>query len=213
MHLGTIVFAALVFVSCGGDSGIEPSQVAPPRPVASADVTPTASTSPERIYPDPTVPRPDVAVSEILDDPAMDDVADIIHDGIDPHEFDIYVDAESRFIDDLDRDIAGAGFRAEPFGVVIVTPSTTHLVATGMVRNPDGVEVAAGLLDHRTRAGTVEVIGQSVTVLAECGATPPVLVRDDDPPTQPVVTVECGSQIRLRVDMTSDPATVTPVPT
>lgn len=209
--LAAVAFGALTLTSCGAtQTPVAAPQLSAPPASSDTPAVPTAAptTTLARLYMDSTLPRPETPVSEILDDPAMDDIADIIHDGIDPHELDIYIETESHFIDDLDRDIAGSGFIAERVGVVIVTPTVTHLIATGTLMDRDGNLQGPGLLDQRTRSGTVDELGQSITPLDPCGQQPPDLIQSAAPPNAAAVIIGCSSGRRWNVDVTTNPPTV-----
>jgi len=176
--------------------------------------SPTAFSSDEardsdRIRTHDSVPVPDRPVSEILDDPAMDDVDEIIRGGVDPRSLDFYAATETRYIEDLDRNIAGHDFRAEQLGVEIATDGVTYLVAAGVVRNEGGLPVSSGVFARHTRSGTTEILDQAIEPLENCGTTAPELIRSDNPDPADLVLV-CSNGTELHVNATTIPPAVSP---
>lgn len=148
-------------------------------------------------------PRPEIPVSEILDDPAMDEIADIVHSG-DDSDRNVYAFDETQFFDDFDRNIAGSGFFAERAGVVIVDSDTTYLAATGVVRDIDGNTGNGAVYVQRLRSGTVEIVSSEIVPIPECGKAAAVL-STHTLPSEPVVTVTCGDRTQFKIDLSTSP--------
>ena len=146
-------------------------------------------------------------MAEILDDPNMVAVEAIVREGVDPSEFDRYVERVSRYVPDMDANVAGPGFRADRLAAIVVASDYTYLVGVGMLRSVDGSTESPGVFRQRTTPGTIDMVDSSTFALDQCGSEPPRIVRGSGEPTSTTIDVECGS-IRLAVDMSTTPPQV-----
>jgi hypothetical protein len=194
----------LVMASAYGCGSPQPLQQGSPVPEPDSS---SSSTEPDRLQPDYSVPTPEIPVSEQLGDPAMDDVARIVQEGVAPSDLDRFAAQGTRNVDDVDRDIAGFNFSAERKGVEIVTREVTYFVVPGIRRESDGTQLAAGVYIRRSGAGTIQVLDESIVPLDRCGLQPATLVRSGNPDPTSLI-IRCGSAVQYSIDVTTTPVTV-----
>ena len=137
LRAGTLLGAAtLVLAACGAPGALS-AEPAPHSASSDPRINQSAGHT-ERLRPEQPVPQTSKSMAEILDDPNMVAVEAIVREGVDPSEFDRYVERASRYVPDMDANVAGIGFRADRLAAVVVASDYTYLVGVGMLRSADG---------------------------------------------------------------------------